>query len=349
MSFRLTTFLWVFAVVASAMATFGLGGTIAAGLVVGFWWWVFNGSKPRISFVASVLLIAGVIVVLLALLLPAVQSSRSWSSIAHCQHNLKQISLALLNYHDAHGQFPPPYVADANGKPIHSWRVLILPFIEEQWLYQRYSLSEPWNGPNNSKLATQIPQVYRCPSHRIEKSPLAEETQYFAIVGPDAAWNSTIGRKIREIRDGTSNTILLIEASGLGVNWMEPRDVSIDEAIDLLTKKSRSGHTYLHDKFLTTTYYENSYRNVAYCDGRVEWMGQLSDADIAKALLTIAGGEIIPPDVEGEFGAPDVSRTIVKWGTVYALCTFILLSLLPIRWIAQRASKAAAKSTDGDA
>ncbi len=345
MSFRITTILWVFALFASGMATFGVGGIVIAGLVIGVWTWIYYSSKPTTTL-GKLLLALFFIAIVFALLLPAMPSAREAARRSQCMNNLKQISLALLNYHDVHKSFPSPYIADANGNPIHSWRVLILPFLEEKLLYQQYDFNEPWDGPKNSQMAEKIPEVYRCPSGLVDETPLAEKTQYFAVVGPGTAWSAGNGRRITEFTDGVSNTILVIEASGLGVNWMEPRDVSVDEAIDLLTKKPRSGHMHLVDGFLTATYYETSYRNVAYCDGHVEWTGQLSDDSIARALLTVAGGETIPPDIAAVFGKPDVSRTIVKWGKVYALCAFILLSLLPIKWVGQRSKQSSVETSE---
>src|SRR5262249_42952585 len=76
---------------------------------------------------------------------------------SQCKNNLKQIGLAMFNYHDAYGCFPPAYIADADGRPMHSWRVLLLPFLDEAARYRKYRFDEPWDGPNNSELATSVP------------------------------------------------------------------------------------------------------------------------------------------------------------------------------------------------
>ena len=135
------------------------------------------------------------------------------------------------------------------------------------------------------------------------------------------------------ISDGTSKTIMLIEASGFGVHWMEPRDLSMDEAIELLTTKPQSGHIHASHGFLTTTYYETS-RHVAFCDGYVTYLGQIKDPAVARALLTANGGEEIPADLEERY-AP-ASRTVINWGRVWGLGVFAALSLLPMAWIPQR-------------
>ncbi|MEZ6114117.1 MAG: DUF1559 domain-containing protein [Pirellulaceae bacterium] len=83
------------------------------------------------------------------MLLPAVQTAREAARRSQCSSNLKQIELALHNYHDTFKSFPPAYIADANGRPMHSWRVLILPFMEQRELYDQCRFDEPWDGPNN--------------------------------------------------------------------------------------------------------------------------------------------------------------------------------------------------------
>ena len=112
----------------------------------------------------ELLVVIAIIAVLIALLLPAVQQAREAARRSACKNNLKQIGLALHNYHNAYGSFPPAFVPDAEGHPAHSWRVLLLPYVDGEELYSLYRFDEPWNGPHNSKLADKIPSVYRCPS-----------------------------------------------------------------------------------------------------------------------------------------------------------------------------------------
>jgi prepilin-type processing-associated H-X9-DG protein len=351
-SFRLWTIFYVFALLAAAMATFGPAGIVAAAIVVGFWGLLLYTKKPR-SLVLSWLIVFCVFGVLAALLLPAISSARGAAQRSQCMNNLKQIQLAILNYEAAKRTMPPAYIADAQGRPIHSWRVLLLPFLGETALYNKYNFNEPWNGPNNSKLALQMPDAYRCPSHSHDRAVKSNETQYFAVVDPQSAWPGRNGRQIREFSDGTSWTIMVLEASGLGVNWMEPRDVSLDEAIELMTTKPRSGHSHVEDGFLTTTFYETSARNVVFVDGHVTWMEQLRDPWFAKALLTAAGGEQLSPVYEAPV-QPDPRRapvapkttTVIKWGVVWSLTLFVILSLLPAAWIGRRERKTSEKSID---
>lgn len=336
MSFRLRTILYVFALLAAALATFGAWGGGAAILVLGFW---FLRSNAHVSpfTLSDALFVGAVLVAFYALVIPALPSARNAARRNVCLSNAKQIILAFLNYELANGSQPPAYVADENGKPIHSWRVLILPFLgpNELSLYRRYNFNEPWNGPNNSKLAVQIPDVYRCPSHVDAKGAGAAETSYLAVVDSKTGWPGPVGRRVTDFPDGTSKTIMVVEASDIGVNWMEPRDLSLNEALDLMTTKKNSGHRHIDDGFLTTTYHGNSSRSVAYCDGHTDYLGEFKYAKIPKALLTVAGGESIPKELGDEPGQSEAT-TIIKWRKVYALSLFIILAILPATWGGRR-------------
>ncbi|HSG73025.1 MAG TPA: DUF1559 domain-containing protein, partial [Planctomycetaceae bacterium] len=107
--------------------------------------------KSRGFTLLEVIVVFLVIVVLIALLMPVTRNAgpaaRRWA----CKNNLKQIGLALHNYHDSFGTFPPAYTVDADGKPLHSWRTLILPFVEQQSLYDSIDLTKPWDDPANAE------------------------------------------------------------------------------------------------------------------------------------------------------------------------------------------------------
>jgi prepilin-type processing-associated H-X9-DG protein len=230
------------------------------------------------------------------------------------------------------GKLPPPYIADANGKPMHSWRVLILPYIEYDALYKQYKFDEPWDGPNNRKLAAHMPDVFRCPGDSRDGSSASVHTSYFAVVGPETAWPTDATRRISRFKDGTRNTIMLVEASGQGVHWMEPRDMDSDAAIKLLTSSRRTGHAHVSDGFLSTSYEETSFRNVTFADGHCRYLGPLRNAAIARSLFTVSGGETIPENFD-DFDGHFEQTTVIKWGKVWGLSLFVILSLLPWPWV----------------
>lgn len=122
---------------------------------------------------------------------------------------------------------------DDSGIPAHSWRILILPYIDAKDLYDRYRFDEPWNGPNNSKLANEIPSVYQCPSfvnyhkhHDLTTARINQSTNYVAVVAANSVFSGDTPLRIKNITDGSSNTILVTEARHHSVHWMQPDDVT---------------------------------------------------------------------------------------------------------------------------
>jgi hypothetical protein len=334
-SFRLWAIFYVFALFASAMATFGAGGLFIGIIVLLFWLYCSKNGQPQVAFSRFIIVVIAV-AALGALLIGSVPNVRQAARRVECLNNMRQLATAIINYHDTKKSFPPPYIADANGKPKHSWRVLILPYLGETTLYQKYNFNEPWNGPNNRKLAARMPAVFRCPNHRGKAASSAGITNYFAIVGPDTMWPEGGGRSYGQIFGGTMNAPLLVEASGYGVNWMEPRDLTAQEAIELFTTKTDSGHTHTDEGWLTTTIHENAYRNVALLDGHIEFRPQFVDPSIAKAFVSVQDST---PRVDyrwDDYVREDISHTYVKWGKVWGLIVFLVLALIPARWLPKK-------------
>ena len=108
----------------------------------------------------ELLVVIAIIAVLIALLLPAVQAAREAARRIQCVNNLKQLGLAMHNYHDANGFFPQDSVDAKTGKPLLSWRVHLLPYMEEALLYQSFKLDEPWDSEHNIKLLDKLPKVF---------------------------------------------------------------------------------------------------------------------------------------------------------------------------------------------
>jgi hypothetical protein len=166
-------------------------------------------------------------------------------SEAQCSANLTEIGAAIAQYEAKYGHFPPAYVTDASGKPAHSWRVLLLEFLDPA-LFRQYSFTEPWNGPNNSKLASKMPRVYACPSH---DGPMGLKTSSYAvIVGAESAFPESGSVKLTDITDRTYNipTILIAEAASLNTPWMAPRDLRSDQIKSDWSDISRSGISSQH-------------------------------------------------------------------------------------------------------
>ncbi len=215
-----------------------------------------------------------VIAVLIALLLPAVQSARAAAQRSQCVNNLKQISLAFANFQDAEGHYPTAAIADAGGKPLLSWRVAILPYLGEDALYKQFKLDEPWDSPSNQALAFRMPQIYRCPS---DAASPGGQTHYQVIAGAGTAFDGPQGAKPPEITDGTSNTIFVAEAKR-EVPWTRPEDVDVDAIDGALGSKHPGGF------------------NAAFADGSVKFIKITMPSVVLRALATKAGGELISTD-----------------------------------------------------
>lgn len=159
------------------------------------------------------------------LLLPAVQKVREAAARMKSSNNLKQIGLALHNYHDTFNKLPAAAICDKNGKPLLSWRVAILPYIEQDALYKRFRLDEPWDSPHNLVLAKVRVPVYTHTKMQ-DKSELPV-TYYQAFVGKNAAFELKAGLGFGSFTDGLSNTVWIAEAEK-GVPWTKPDDLEYD-------------------------------------------------------------------------------------------------------------------------
>ncbi len=287
--FSLQTLLLLFVVLASSLAVFGAGGIVVFLLVVALA--VYLNKFYSVPSLTYIILGAVCLICLYSLLLVATVAHEAGPR-AQCMNNLKQIELALLNYESANGHFPPAYVADKDGKPMHSWRVLILPYLDQDALYKTYNLNEPWDGPNNKKLLTSRPLVYSCPSDPSALGPGATETTYVAVIGKDAAWSGEKPRMLKDIAGGSSSTIMIVEVADSGVPWTKPEDVSLDALVAANANSSplipSSHHGVQSDFFFI--YEHCSGANVAFADGRVEYLPPHSlSAEYLPRLLRMGG------------------------------------------------------------
>ncbi|MBN2474137.1 MAG: DUF1559 domain-containing protein [Pirellulales bacterium] len=214
---------------------------------------------------------------------PLAVSPKGPARRAVCMNNLKQIGLAMLNYEQANGHFPPAYTADDRDRPMHSWRIEMLPYLDHMDLYRAYRFDEPWDGPNNRRLAGQMPIEFVCPSRPDGDAPT---TSYVAVVGPGTAWPGGEGAALSDFRDGPENTILLVEVADADIHWMEPRDLTWQDIATGLHPKTGPGVDSYHPKGV----------NVLMADASVRHLPSGTPTSTLKALLTIDGGEEVDID-----------------------------------------------------
>jgi prepilin-type processing-associated H-X9-DG protein len=246
-------------------------------------------AKHRFT-VVELLVVITVIGILTALWQPVRSTSREDGRRDVCANNLKQIGLAIHLYNDKYGSFPPAYIADENGKPKHSWRVLILPFMDYGNLYAEYNFDEPWNSPHNMALAAKMPIEYHCPK---DPTPAASGiTSYAMLVGPHAFSDGPTARHIADITDGLDKTIMVVEVVGAGINWLEPRDLEVDKMTFRIKHPGNEPATDVTD----ISSGHPHVANVLFCDGSVQSLPDDIDPKLLEALTTIDGGETVNLD-----------------------------------------------------
>ncbi|MBU4272786.1 MAG: DUF1559 domain-containing protein [Planctomycetes bacterium] len=215
----------------------------------------------------------------------AVLAAREAARDCACRCHLKQITLAMHNYHQAYKCLPPAYIADADGKPMHSWRVLLLPYLSSYDVYKRYRFDEPWDSPNNlavAAVAKEAALLFHCPSQPEVDYPI---TNYVMVVGPHTISDGPHSRKFEEIIDGISNTIMVVEVADSGIRWTEPRDLQFDEIDFGINGEKRPGIGSYHRQKI----------HVAMCDSAVITLADSTPPEVVKALTTIDGGEDVEP------------------------------------------------------
>jgi hypothetical protein len=211
--------------------------------------------------------------------IPQFQLPQYGHSGARCNSNMGQIGLALQQYELDYGVLPPAFIADAGGKPMHSWRVLILPYLGESNIYAQYNFSEPWDGPNNRMLHSIIMRPYRC----LSDNGILLHTSYVAVVGPGAIWDNRQGTVSKTVRDDPASTVMLVEVANSGIHWMEPRDLSLAAAASGNNPPTSPSISSNHGRCA----------NVVMRNGDASRLDVRTPANTLHALSTVAGDELL--------------------------------------------------------
>ena len=202
---------------------------------------------------------------------------REATRFTQCVKHLKQIGLAMHNYHSAHNTFPPAFSASKEGKPLLSWRVHLLPYLDAKSLFDEFRRDEPWDSPHNQGLISRMPSFYACPSARPGLAN-AGKTTYLTPRGPATIFPGAQGVKIQDITDGTVNTILVVDAGdAAAVTWTKPDDWDV---VPEFKTQGLFGHHTRGTHFL-------------FGDGGVRFLKEAIEPKLLQAMSTGNGGEVI--------------------------------------------------------
>lgn len=232
----------------------------------------------RIAFtIVELLVVLLIIFVLICLVIPATRGSghaREAARRNQCLNNLKQIAIALQNYADAHGgALPPAYTADANGKPLHSWRTLILPYMEEQALYDSIDLTKPWDDPANAEAFKKYISIYQCPSAPFDDN----RTTYLAVITPNSCMRATEPRPLPDAKHASKAMTVIEVDKEHAVPWMSPVDADEQLILALGGPNSKLDHPGV--------------TLAAFADCHTESLSGDLPADQRLALISIDGGD----------------------------------------------------------
>jgi Protein of unknown function (DUF1559) len=210
---------------------------------------------------------------------PALPGDDHPEARARTVENLLPMGIAMQNFAFRNGGRFPPAAIRKGGEPLLSWRVAVLPFLDEKALYARFHLDEPWDSAHNKTLQKEMPLVY-APVVRNDTAPYS--TYYQGLVGPGALFDGEEGTRIADVTDGVAWTVMIVEAAQ-PVPWTKPEDVPYDKARPL---------PKLGGQFDDGVY-------VAFADGSARFLSRGVDSDTLHALITRGDGRVITFDQLG--------------------------------------------------
>lgn len=228
-----------------------------------------GGASLAVIIIAVVLVLLLIPGILVALLIPAVGAARGAARRSSSMNNMKQLALAMHNYHDVNGALPPAVVTDANGKPLYSGRVLLLPFMEQAFIYDQWDKSQAWDSEVNRPLSQMMIPTFRDPAD----SGQPGQTSYLFVSGPGTLFEQGKRVTFNDVTDGTSNTIFFVEVKNSGINWAEPRDIDVTTGAPLPQGNHNSGNI------------------IGMADGSVRTLPQGTPPAAVQAAASRAGGE----------------------------------------------------------
>lgn len=225
-------------------------------------------SARRNHWLIQLLAVGGILFLLIVVLLPARRTVRGASERTQCLNNIRNITVALFNYHQEHNGFPPAYTINERRQKLHSWRTLILPYLDEQQLYDSIDLSKPWDDPVNLEAGENRPTVFSCPSAKLADS----HTTYMAFVGDDRFLLENHSRMLDSVPDGSQCLAVIDVSTALSTHWMNPTDTANEFASEF-TRQSLN---------------HNGVAIVAFADGSASTVSQSISPETLSQLMSVS-------------------------------------------------------------
>lgn len=248
--------------------------------------------KRAIKAKTKVLVAKAVVLALLALagggivlyvMWPSVVTLKATRDRQACKSNLQKIAVALNSYAAEHGKYPTPVVRNASGKPLYSWRVLLLPYLGEENLHAKFQLDEAWDSPENATLLSLMPTVFASPANALGTD--ISESNYVLLTGKGTLFPDESPLGPRSITDGKDRTLLVVEVATIGRYWTEPAD------IDFSKMSGQRGAPTLQGAPTAIGGTHSGGATVAFADGRAGWLPDDIDFKIVRSLVTPQGDE----------------------------------------------------------
>jgi hypothetical protein len=251
--------------------------------------WCIVAGRERVTLtarLAEVVTPYGLGLMVGSVLMVPIGEAREAARRTQCRGHFKQMLLALHNYHDTYFQFPD--LASADGQPPRSWRVEVLPFIDQRELREKYDDGAAWDSAANRPVAVTPVSLYRCPSHPFHEAETDPKfSSYSGVRGPKTLFPEGHGLSISDVTDGTSNTIALVESCGRPILWTEPKDVDLSEqTIGVNLPGERPGQS----RGVISSPHPHG-GHIGLADGSVRWVSDRIDPKVLAALLTATGND----------------------------------------------------------
>ena len=267
----------------TVVALFWFAGTMAI-----FFGWVRQLQNDKSDISPLTFLVQNMVILTVGVTLisaPHLQQSRTYTTgRLSCQSAMRFIGMAFHNFEEEKNSLP----SQSFGNPPHSWRVTILPYLDEQPLHSEYDQTKPWDAAANLPISKRGVDFFQCPQDPYSQNQAGQYFTPFALVtGPQTIWASEQPLRLNDIGDGTSQTGMLVEACGQRIIWTEPRDLPIDEVeLSINTPGNKPGQS----PSVLSTYHERG-ANLLMADGSVKRVPLGTDPKVIRALLTANGGE----------------------------------------------------------